>query len=166
MFQIGEVVIHKSAGACFVKDIITEDFGGGLQDYYYLRPKFENNTNKNLEIYLPVDKEQDYIRKPLSKEKVELLIDSIPTMEKIWENDAKKRKQLFEEIYYSGNIKGLCQLVKLLYVEPDFFSKPMSLTDKNFLLRIKSNIFDEFAVALNLLPKDIDEYIGKQLKEI
>ena len=33
-------------------------------------------------------------------------------------------------------MKGLCQLVKLLYVDADFFTKPMSLTDKGFLTKI------------------------------
>lgn len=163
MFNIGENVIHKSAGACVIKDIVTDDFGGGLQDYYYLRPKFENNTNRTLEIYLPVNKEGEYIRKPLSKEKVEALIDAIPSMERIWENDARKRRLMFEEIYYSGDVKGLCQLVKLLYVEQEFFSKPMSITDRNFLNKVKTNIFDEFALALNLEPKDIEKYISDQL---
>ena len=163
MFEINDNVIHKSAGACVVHDIVTEDFGAGLQQYYYLKPRFENNTNRNLEIYLPVEKEQDFIRKPLSKEKVEMLIDAIPTMEKIWINDAKKRKQLFEEIYYSGDVKGLCQLVKLLYIDQTFFTKPMSLTDKNFLTKIKTNIFDEFAIALNIEPQEIEQYISGQL---
>ena len=93
--------------------------------------------NKALEIYLPLDKETMFIRKPLSKEAVIDLIKSIPEMEKIWFNDAKTRKQKFEEIYHSGDMRGLCQLVKLLYVDSDFFAKPMSLTDKGFLTKIK-----------------------------
>ena len=36
MFEINDNVIHKSAGACVVHDIVTEDFGAGLQQYYYL----------------------------------------------------------------------------------------------------------------------------------
>ena len=163
MFEINDNVIHKNAGACVVHDIVEEDFGGGINKYYYLRPKFETNTNKNLEIYVPIDREVEYIRKPLPKEKVISLINAIPSMEKIWIQDAKKRKLMFEEIYYSGDVKGLCQLVKLLYVEQDFFSKPMSITDRNFLTKIKNNIFDEFAVALELEPKDIDNYITTQL---
>ena len=65
----------------------------------------------------------------------------------------KIAKQKFEEIYHSGDMRGLCQLVKLLYVDSDFFAKPMSLTDKGFLTKIKHNIFDEFAVALQINPE-------------
>ena len=67
----------------------------------------------------------------------------------------------FEEVYQSGDLKGICQLVKLLYVEPTFFAKPMSLTDKNFLLKLKTHVFDEFAVALEILPSEVEEFIKK-----
>jgi RNA polymerase-interacting CarD/CdnL/TRCF family regulator len=110
-----------------------------------------------------IEKEKEFIRKPLSKTAVLSLINSIPSMEKIWVSDAKARKLMFEQIYHSGDMKGLCQLVKLLYVEPDFFAKPMSLTDKNFLTRIKNNIFDEFAVALDVHPSEIEGFIKQYL---
>ena len=43
--------------------------------------------------------------------------------------------------------------IKLLYVEADFFAKPMSLSDKNFLLKIKTNIFDElFSPFIGFMP--------------
>ena len=84
-------------------------------------------------------------------------------MERIWINDAKARKLMFEQIYHSGDMRSLCQLVKLLYAEPEFFSKPMSLTDKNFLNKIRTNIFDEFAVSLEIEPKEIEEFIKQYL---
>jgi RNA polymerase-interacting CarD/CdnL/TRCF family regulator len=163
MFKLNEDVIHKSAGACVVCDIIKRDFGTGETTYYYLKPKFPTQVNRSLEIFLPIEKEKEFIRKPLSKTAVLSLINSIPSMEKIWVSDAKARKLMFEQIYHSGDMKGLCQLVKLLYVEPDFFAKPMSLTDKNFLTRIKNNIFDEFAVALDVHPSEIEGFIKQYL---
>jgi hypothetical protein len=37
----------------------------------------------------------------------------------------------------------------------------MSLTDKNFLLKLKTHVFDEFAVALEILPTEVEEFIKK-----
>jgi dephospho-CoA kinase len=76
---------------------------------------------------------------------------------------AKTRKQKFEEIYHSGDMRGLCQLVKLLYVDSDFFAKPMSLTDKGFLTKIKHNIFDEFAVALQINPEEVEQFVSRYM---
>ena len=42
MFKLNEVVIHKSAGACVVCDIVTKNFGTGDTMYYLLKPKFPN----------------------------------------------------------------------------------------------------------------------------
>ena len=132
MYKIKECAIHKSAGAVVVEEIISRDFGTGSKEYYYLKPLFPNAVNKTLEIYLPIDKADEFLRKPLSKEDVLSLIQAIPSMEKVWYNDAKTRKAKFEEIYHNGNIEDLCKLVKLLYIEQDFLTKPMNLTDKNF----------------------------------
>lgn len=161
MYKINDDVVHKSAGVCYVFDIVTQNFGNGNTTYYLLRPKFPSVVNKALEIFLPVEKEELFIRKPLNKNEAMNLIRLIPSFERIWIADAKTRKQKFEEIYQSGDMKGLCQLVKLLYAEPEFFAKPMSLTDKNFLLKIRTNVFDEFAVALEIAPTEVEEFIKK-----
>ena len=163
MFNKGETVIHISSGALIVNDIVSKDFGLGLMNYYYLTPKFPNKTNQSLEMYLPEDSAALYIRQPITKEQANNLVVAIPSMEKIWITDAKERKKKFEEIYYSGDVKGLCQLVKMLYVSEDFFAKPMSLTDKSFLSRIRSNIFEEFAVALDITPEEVEKYISIHL---
>ena len=60
-------------------------------------------------------------------------------------------------------MKELCKLIKLLYADPEFFHKPMSLTDKNFLKKIKTNIFDEFAVSLDVTPTEIEPFIKQYL---
>ena len=163
MFELNEVVIHKSAGACVICDIITKDFGTGEVKYYYLKPKFPTQVNKALEIYLPIDKQEAFIRKPLTKNAVLALINSIPHLEKVWVSDAKTRKLMFEKIYQSGDMKGLCQLIKLLYAKPEFFNKPMSLTDRNFLNKIRTNVFDEFAVSLQLHPLEVEGYVKQYL---
>ena len=161
MYKINDDVVHKSAGVCYIFDIVTKNFGNGDSTYYLLKPKFPSVVNKTLEIFLPIEKEELFIRKPLNQCEAMNLIRLIPSLERVWIQDAKTRKNKFEEVYKSGDVKGLCQLVKLLYAEPDFFAKPMSLTDKNFLLKIKTHVFDEFAVALELLPNEAEEYVKK-----
>ena len=163
MFELNEVVIHKSAGACVICDIVTKNFGTGDVKYYYLKPKFPTFVNKALEIYLPIEREQEFIRKPLNKTAALALINSIPTLEKEWITDAKTRKLKFEQVHQSGDLKAICKLVKLLYIEPEFFSKPISLTDRNFLNKLRTNLFDEFAVSLNIHPLEVESFIKKYL---
>ena len=60
----------------------------------------KKQVNKALEIYLPIDKQEAFIRKPLTKNAVLALINSIPHLEKVWISDAKTRKLMFEKIYF------------------------------------------------------------------
>ena len=39
----------------------------------------------------------------------------------------------------------------------------MSLTDKNFLNRIRTNLFDEFAVALQIEPSEVEDFVRQYL---
>ena len=161
MYKINDDVVHKSAGVCYIFDIVTQNFGNGDTTYYLLKPKFPSVVNKALEIFLPIEKQEQFIRRPLNKSEALNLIRLIPSFERVWIVDAKTRKLKFEEVYQSGDLKGICQLIKLLYAEPEFFAKPMSLTDKNFLLKLKNHVFDEFAVALEILPTEVEEFIKK-----
>lgn len=162
MFKINDIVIHKSAGACVIFNIIKQNFGNGEKDYYYLIPKFTSNSNKSLEIYLPIEKESTMLRHPLDRKTVISIINSIPNMSPIWIADAKTRKLKFEEIYHQGDIHKLCALVKFLYItspEDNPKNKKMSYTDKDFLNKVKLNIFEEFAVALEIFPEQVETYI-------
>ena len=163
MFNINDNVIHKSAGACIVADIVTRDFGNGVLTYYYLKPKYPNTMNKSLEIYLPVDKENNFIRKPIEKEKADLIIKSFPQMKIIWIDDNKARKAKIEEIYHRGEFSELCQLLKLLYKPQADLPKPISPTERTMLSKIKGHVFDEFAIALGILPDFVEKYIEQHL---
>jgi len=165
MLKLNEDVIHKTAGACYVANITTSNFGIGEQQYYVLKPRFPTTVNKTLEIFVPVEKEAVLLRKPVSSSDVLHLISIIPELEDYWLGDAKARKQKFEEIYREGNIRRLCSLVKLLYVNPPLLTKPMSITDKTFLTKIRVNVFDEFAIALKLKPEEIEPFIMQRAKK-
>lgn len=159
MFQINDIVIHKTAGTCIVTDIVDKNFGVGVSKYYYLRPRFPTVNNKTLEIFLPLDKENDYLRLPLSRNEVKDLIEQFPIFEKVWISDAKKRKLMFEQIYKSGDIVGLCKLTKLLYYSPESFDRPISPLDRDFLNKIKTHVLEEFAIVLDVSIEQVEDYI-------
>ena len=52
MYKINDDVVHKSAGVCYIFDIVTKNFGNGDSTYYLLKPKFPSVVNKTLEIFL------------------------------------------------------------------------------------------------------------------
>ncbi len=163
MFSINDCVVHKTAGVCIINNIVYCDFGNGKQEYYYLLPKYPTTTNKSLEIYLPVDKETNFIRKPIDKDTAELIIKSFPQMDIFWVNDSKARKAKIEEIWHSGNFVELCRVVKLLYKNQEELPRPISPTERVMLNKIRNHVFDEFAIALDIMPENVENYINNHV---
>ena len=163
MFKIGEKIVNRSGKVCEVVDIEEADYGVGLKTYYVLSPCFTNNNS--LVLHTPVEQEST-LRKVMNKDDVEQLILSIPDIEVIWITNPKIRKTKFKELYISGEPKEILRLIKSFVKKKDEFKndkKTLSFTDENFLTEIKTNLYYEISLALNLSFEQVDELISNKL---
>ena len=163
MFKIGEKIVNRSGKVCEVVDIEEADYGAGLKTYYVLSPCFTNNNS--LVLHTPVEQEST-LRKVMNKDDVEQLILSIPDIEVIWITNPKIRKTKFKELYTSGEPKEILRLIKSFVKKKDEFKndkKTLSFTDENFLTEIKTNLYYEISLALNLSFEQVDELISNKL---
>ena len=163
MFKIGEKIVNRSGKVCEVVDIEEADYGVGLKTYYVLSPCFTNNNS--LVLHTPVEQEST-LRKVMNKDDVERLILSIPDIEVIWITNPKIRKTKFKELYTSGEPKEILRLIKSFVKKKDEFKndkKTLSFTDENFLTEIKTNLYYEISLALNLSFEQVDELISNKL---
>lgn len=163
MFKIGEKIVNRSGKVCEVIDIEEADYGVGLKTYYVLSPCFTNNNS--LVLHTPVEQEST-LRKVMNKDDVERLILSIPDIEVIWITNPKIRKTKFKELYTSGEPKEILRLIKSFVKRKDEFKndkKTLSFTDENFLTEIKTNLYYEISLALNLSFDQVDELISNKL---
>ena len=163
MFKIGEKIVNRSGKVCEVVNIEEADYGVGLKTYYVLSPCFTNNNS--LILHTPVEQEST-LRKVMNKDDVEQLILSIPDIEVIWITNPKIRKTKFKELYTSGEPKEILRLIKSFVKKKDEFKndkKTLSFTDENFLTEIKTNLYYEISLALNLSFEQVDELISNKL---
>lgn len=163
MFKIGDKIVNRSGKVCEVIDIEEADYGVGLKTYYVLSPCFTNNNS--LVLHTPVEQEST-LRKVMNKDDVEQLILSIPDIEVIWITNPKIRKTKFKELYTSGEPKEILRLIKSFVKKKDEFKndkKTLSFTDENFLTEIKTNLYYEISLALNLSFDQVDELISNKL---
>lgn len=159
MYNINDCVIHKTAGACVICDVVEKDFGIGLLNYYYIKPKFPTLTSKTLEIYLPVDKENVFLRPPMDKLTANKLIDSFTSIDSLPLLNERKRKQRFEEIFHNGDVQEMCRLIKLLYLNPEELEKPLTINERDYITKIKNIVFGEFSYVLEVDFNEIETYI-------
>lgn len=165
MFKKEDIVVNKKGQVCKIIDILENfDVGLGENTYYVLTPYF-NEKNDSIKYYIPADK-TGIIRSALAKEEILSLIDSIPEIKEIWITNPKIRKTKFKELYDTGEPVEIFRLIKSFEKkkrELEKENKFLSFTDESFLREIKTNIYNEFSVALNIPSSEIENFIYDRL---
>ena len=169
MFKREDIVVNKKGQVCKVIDILDNyDVGLGKNTYYVLVPYF-NEKNDSIKYYIPTDN-KGIIRSALSKTEIIDLIDRLPQIKEIWITNPKIRKTKFRELYDSGNPVEIFRLIKSFEKKKKELEKEnkfLSFTDESFLREIKTNIYNEFSVGLNITSNDVENFISERLgKEI
>ncbi len=162
--KIGNVVVTKNSGVCTIVDKQEMSFGGKNKEYFILKPYFENEKNQT-KIFIPCDN-LTLIRPVLEKEKILEIINKMPKMTKIWDNDQKIRKAKFEEIYKSGDLYGICQIIKSLHLQNEelkLTKHTLSMLDREYYDSLKKGIYQEFAVSLGINYDEVETFIFNQI---
>ncbi len=164
MFNIDDYVIYGGNGVCKVTDIGIPDIRSFDSDkeYYTLEPVYENGK-----IFAPVDNNKVVMRKVITKEEADNLINSIPTVEVNWVEDMKDRDSQFKDIIRNYDCRGFIKIIKTIIERKKKCTsdgKKLSVSDANYLKRAQEYLCGELAIALNI-PKDmVDGYIKNRLK--
>ena len=166
MYQVGEKIIYGNSGACVIEDVALLRFGRTREQYYVLRPLYQNTSV----IYVPVENADlvSRIRAIPSVEDVNAMIQEMPDTEPIWVEDAQERKAAFEEMLRSGDTRVRIRLIRSLYTYKQkrlSQGKALHVSDENVLREAQRLLYDEFATPLNLQPSQVPAYIEAQLAE-
>ena len=144
MFGIGDYVFHKSEGVCLITDIINVETDGINKTYYVMKSKYVANASI---IRLSVSN-CPQIRKIFSKEDIDTYISQIQSLESIWNNDSRKRKELYHNLICEINPLPLLKIIKTLnakkreYIE---IKKVLPLTDQTTLNLAKKLLSEEIS---------------------
>lgn len=166
MFNKEDIVVNKKGQVCKIVDVLYDyDVGLGKNNYYVLMPCFVKNNDK-LKLYIPVDRSDNVLRSALSKEQIISLIDQIPSIKEIRITNPKLRKNKFRELYDTGNPIEIFRLIKSFEKKKRDLVKEnkfLSFTDENFLKEIKTNIYNELSIGLNINVSEVEEFIRNRL---
>lgn len=165
MFEVGQIVVGKTANVCKIVGIEEKEFGVGLTTYYLLQPYFPTNTNSST-IFIPKEKAKNFFRELLSKETCLEAIENIKNKDKIWLTDPKSRRAKFDEIYKTGNIEDRLLLIKSIYLQSEFLKsnkKTLSMLDKEIFDKSKKGVFEELSICLDKDYKDVESFVISQI---
>lgn len=156
MFKIGDYVIYRR-DLCIIKDII--------DNKYYKLSLIDDNT---LSINVPIDNKFGLLRRPMTKESAEELINKIPTIEPIKTND-KLLENVYKELMRTNKQEDLIKIIKTTYLrnkEREETGKKIADKDQTFFEQAEKYLYNELSIALNMNYQEIKNYIIEYINKL
>jgi len=166
MFNIGDTVLYGTTGVCKIDSTVFREIGGTKKEYFVLRPLAHDNAT----VFVPCDNPVllDKMRRMLSRDEIESIINEVKASPDIWEEDDVARRELYGEIIRSGDRKRVMLLIRSLYnvrLARQAEGKRLHLSDERYLSEAERLLYDEFSAVLGLNPSEVDPYIIEQMEK-
>lgn len=155
MFQVGDYVVKAANGICKVNDIVKLDFvADKKRRYYQLEPLWDSREKS----YVPVDKEDNSMRRVMTRQEAIDLMEKIPLIDATWINNEKERERSYKDAIQSNEPERLVGIIKLIY------HRKQDRMEQGK----KTTVVDEryFDVAENLLYSELELVMGQSRDEI
>lgn len=166
-FNKGEYVKYATSGVCLIENITKIDYlhDRNPQEFYVLKPIAANSST----VYVPLANNEltSKMRKLLSKEEIDSLIDASKSDAIEWINDRKARSEKFKSIISKSEPDQLLKLVGCIYVKKQELlknGKKLSSTDASLLSSAEELIKNEFSFVLQMSGTQIGAYIRDRLE--
>lgn len=156
MHKVGDFVVYKR-DVCEVAEI-KEAYFKGL-DYFVLLPL----NDRTLKIQIPIDNKD--LRDVISKEKVEEIINNIPSI-KLIETDNKLIENEYKRLLNSDKYEDLIKIIKTTYLrnkEREDSKKKISDKDKFYFEKAERLLYSEFSIALNMTFDETKDYVKSKV---
>lgn len=166
MFSVGEHVVYGTHGVCAISEVTSMSFGSEKRDYYVLSPVSDPKST----IFVPVDNETliAQMRRVLTKEEIDALLDSVEPCALEWIANDSKRKEFCAATIKSGDRLAIINMIEMLYLHQEEMrdqKKHFHVTDERFLREAEKLLHDEFAFVLGIPNIEVYEYIGSRIKK-
>ena len=164
MIKVNDTVIYSGKGVCTVSSVEQRDFGGTQKSYYILKPVYNDSAT----IYVPVDNPKlvAKMKRVLERSEVDEIILNISLNTVEWIEDAEKRRLYYKQILEEANrskILGAIICIKEKQLQKSKKDKKPHIFDIAFMQENEKIILEEFAISLNISPKEVTQYIDLKL---
>jgi len=161
LFKVGDLIVYGSTGVCEVLDISRPD--DKERKFYVLKPLYQSCI-----ISTPVDTTKVLMRKIISKNEAQQLVDTIPSIqaEAYHSHDVRQL-----EGHYKAYIKA-CDCMELLELSMSIYEKKqdaisqkrkLGIVDERYMKRAEELLFGELSAALGIPKNEVPEYISARV---
>ena len=165
VFEIGEFVACGNKGVCVVENITTLDISGVDKErkYYILKPKYQAGST----VYVPVDSARESMRRVLSREEAQKLIDAIPDLPLIDITNDKLSEQTYKECMKTNRCEEWVRIIKTIYLRRQKriqAGRKVTAVDAKYFHLAEESLYGELAVALDMNREDVEAYIAGEIE--
>lgn len=160
--NIGDVIIYERHGICKVTGLQDMCIGEIMRPYYVLKPIY--HTAVTVYVSTISDKRKAETRHLLSADEIFSLVKKMSGKNFIWNNDNRKRKELYSQILADGNHSELVKMIKTLRWHKQELkntnkNRKLQIFDEDFLKDAEKTLCEEFAYVLNIKREEVMPYI-------
>ena len=166
MYQVGEFVVHEGSGICKIAEISEMALAGkgSEQDYYILTPYYEKGSR----VMTPVENTKVRMRPVMSKKEVEALIEKMPEVAEIREDNDKQRVQKYKESLAAFEPEELVRIIKTVYNGKKrriSAGKKILMGDEKYIQIAEKRLYEEIAFAMEMEVKDVEQMISDRIEK-
>ncbi|MDO4329833.1 MAG: CarD family transcriptional regulator [Lachnospiraceae bacterium] len=164
MFEKGEFIIYETAGVCKVADINTVDMKGidRKKLFYFLEPV----GIKGNRLYIPVENHKSLLRKLVSKEEADELLENVDGIGTLPIPDYKHREESYKTALKSCDCKEWMKMVHTLYqkrAELAARGKKLPSMDSRYLKIAQECLFTELSIVSGQTEASIESQIAEKV---
>lgn len=165
MFNRGEYVVCGNKGVCSVEDITTLDISGvdKKREYYILKPVYMAGST----VYIPVDTAEQNMRRVMSREEADCLINGIPDIPLITITNDKLLEQEYRGCMKSNSCEEWIKIIKTIYLRKQkrlAAGRKVTAVDAKYYRMAEDNLYGELAISLGMSRGDVEHYITQEME--
>ena len=161
--QTGNFVIYRSTEICRIEDFENKSFDNVTVKEYCVLVPADGGSSK---YYVPMELARAKLRRLLTKDEVDELIDGMKGEQPDWGSTEDHRKDVFNEVLNSGDYRRIISMLHSLYQERQerlAQGKKLLAADEKAMKSAESLIDREFAFVLGIEQSDVSRYIAERL---
>ena len=164
VFERGEFVVVGSKGVCSVENRTTLDISGvdREREYYILKPLYMQGST----VYVPVDTAKESMRRVLTREEAEKLIEGIPQIPLINISNDKLLEQEYKGCMKTNCCEEWIRIIKTIYLRKQErleAGRKVTAVDAKYFRIAEDNLYGELAVSLNIPRTEVESYIAGEI---
>lgn len=165
-YNIDDVVSYGKNGVCRITEIRRMKFDrSDEREYYVLAPL----RDKNATFFVPVDSPVllSKMRKAMTKEEIDEVLDSAKDKSIEWIDDKKQRNDAFRAIMNGGDPHQILLLAHCIHSarkEKEAAGRKLWACDEALLISIERMISEEMSWSLGIPESKVGAYIRKKLE--